>query len=141
MNAVELLPIAEFGNTGSSWGYDPSQIFAVDNVQYGGPEGFKNFVKACHARGLAVLLDVVHNHYGPSQPDMWDLDGYTGGGLGGGIYFNEGDSNLSDHILRRHSPQFQQQSGLQFYTGQLQHVAWGMPCGRFSLGHAQPYDA
>jgi 1,4-alpha-glucan branching enzyme len=95
VNAVEVMPIAEFGNTGDSWGYDPAQLFAVDNSQYGGPDGFKTFVKACHARGLAVLLDVVHNHYGPSDLDMWNFDGYSGGGpLGGGIYFYEADTNL-----------------------------------------------
>jgi len=64
VNAVELLPIVEFGNGGDSWGYDPAQQFAVDNTQYGGPDGLKTFVQACHARGIAVLLDVVHNHYG-----------------------------------------------------------------------------
>jgi len=96
VNAVEIMPIAEFGNTGSSWGYDPAQPFAVDNTQYGGPDGLKTFVLACHARGLAVLLDVVHNHYGPSDLDMWNFDGYSGGGPlgGGGIYFYESNTNL-----------------------------------------------
>jgi 1,4-alpha-glucan branching enzyme len=96
VNAVELMPIAEFGNTGSSWGYDPAQPFAVDNTQYGGPDGLKTFVQACHARGIAVLLDVVHNHYGPSDLDMWNFDGYSGGGPlgGGGIYFYESNTNL-----------------------------------------------
>jgi 1,4-alpha-glucan branching enzyme len=96
VNAVEIMPIAEFGNTGSSWGYDPAQPFAVDNSQYGGPDGLKTFVQACHTRGLAVLLDVVHNHYGPSDLDMWNFDGYSGGGPlgGGGIYFYESNTNL-----------------------------------------------
>jgi 1,4-alpha-glucan branching enzyme len=96
VNAVEVMPIAEFGNTGDSWGYDPAQPFAVDNSQYGGPDGFKIFVQACHTRGLAVLLDVVHNHYGPSDLDMWNFDGYSGGGPlgGGGIYFYETNTNL-----------------------------------------------
>ena len=50
---------------GNSWGYDPAQPFAVDNVQYGEMPGRarKPFVQACHLRGIAVLLDVVHNHY------------------------------------------------------------------------------
>jgi 1,4-alpha-glucan branching enzyme len=96
VNAVELMPIAEFGNTGASWGYDPAQPFAADNNQYGGPDGLKTFVKACHTRGLAVLLDIVHNHYGPSLLDMWNFDGYSGGGPlgGGGIYFYESNTNL-----------------------------------------------
>ncbi len=55
----------------------------------------KNFVKACHARGIAVLMDVVHNHYGPSDLEMWELDGWKGvGPIGGGIYFNQSNTNL-----------------------------------------------
>jgi 1,4-alpha-glucan branching enzyme len=95
VSAVEVMPIMEFGNSGSSWGYDPAQIFAVDNIQYGGPDAFKTFVQACHLRGIAVLVDVVHNHYGPNDLDMWDFDGWAGpGSLGGGIYFNQTDTAL-----------------------------------------------
>jgi 1,4-alpha-glucan branching enzyme len=95
VNAVEVMPIAEFA-TDNSWGYNPAQPFAVENIGYGGPDAFKTFVQACHARGLAVLLDVVHNHYGPSDLDMWNFDGYSGGGPlgGGGIYFYESNTNL-----------------------------------------------
>jgi 1,4-alpha-glucan branching enzyme len=96
VNAVELLPIVEFGNSGNSWGYDPAQQFAVDNSQYGGPDGLKTFVQACHARGIAVLLDVVHNHYGPGLLDMWNFDGFAGANSlgGGGIYFYQSNTNL-----------------------------------------------
>lgn len=96
VNAVELMPVAEFGNSGNSWGYDPAQMFAVDNSQYGGPDAFKTFVQACHAWGIAVLLDVVHNHYGPGLLDMWNFDGWSGGGPlgGGGIYFYQSNTNL-----------------------------------------------
>lgn len=60
---VEVMPIAEFpGDFG--WGYDGVALFAVREA-YGGPDGFKRFVDACHAHGLAVLLDVVYNHFGP----------------------------------------------------------------------------
>ncbi len=86
VSAVELLPVAEFPGP-ASWGYNPADIFAADNSSYGGPDGLKTFVKACHARGLAVFLDVVHNHYGPTDLDLWDFDGWDGGGSGGGIYF------------------------------------------------------
>ena len=88
VSAVEVLPIFEFPGY-MSWGYNPADIFAADNYAYGGPDGFKTFVKACHARGLAVLLDVVHNHYGETDLDLWDFDGWSGGGNGGGIYFYE----------------------------------------------------
>ena len=61
---VQLMPVAEFsGDRG--WGYDGVDLFAPHHV-YGGPDGFKRLVDACHARGLAVLLDVVYNHLGPS---------------------------------------------------------------------------
>jgi 1,4-alpha-glucan branching enzyme len=84
--AVEVLPIAEFPGD-SGWGYNPAQPYAVENIGYGGPDGLKTFVKAAHAIGLAVFIDVVHNHYGPSDLDLWDFDGWAGGGNGGGIYF------------------------------------------------------
>ncbi len=97
VNAVEVMPIAEFPPGQTSWGYDPAQIFAADDAEYGGPDGFKTFVHACHLRGIAVLLDTVHNHYGPSALDMWNFDGWTGAGpIGGGIYFWE--SNTNDEI-------------------------------------------
>jgi len=60
---VELMPVAAFPG-GQGWGYDGVALFAVTE-QYGGPDGLKRLVDACHARGLAVLLDVVYNHFGP----------------------------------------------------------------------------
>jgi maltooligosyltrehalose trehalohydrolase len=61
---VELLPVNAF-NGEWNWGYDGVGWFAV-HEPYGGPDGLKRFVDACHARGLAVILDVVYNHFGPS---------------------------------------------------------------------------
>jgi maltooligosyltrehalose trehalohydrolase len=61
---VELMPVAAFpGKYG--WGYDGVDLFAP-HEPYGGPEGLKRLVDACHAHGLGVLLDVVYNHLGPS---------------------------------------------------------------------------
>lgn len=61
---VEMMPVNAFpGEHG--WGYDGVSLFAPQQA-YGGPDGLKRFVNACHARGLAVLLDVVYNHLGPS---------------------------------------------------------------------------
>jgi len=61
---VEVMPVAEFpGRFG--WGYDGVALFATRHV-YGGPEGFKRLVDACHVRKLGVILDVVYNHLGPS---------------------------------------------------------------------------
>jgi len=64
VDAVEVLPVASYdGDHG--WGYDGVDLYAV-HEPYGGPDGFKRFVDACHARGLGVVLDVVYNHLGPS---------------------------------------------------------------------------
>lgn len=63
VTAVELMPIAQFPGS-RNWGYDGTFPFAVQN-SYGGPWGLKALVEACHARGLAVALDVVYNHLGP----------------------------------------------------------------------------
>ncbi len=61
---VELLPFAQFpGKHG--WGYDGVDLFAPQN-SYGGPDGLKRFVDAAHAKGLAVIMDVVYNHFGPA---------------------------------------------------------------------------
>ncbi len=60
---VEPLPIAAFPG-GFGWGYDGVALFAVQEA-YGGPDGLKRFVDACHARSIAVVLDVVYNHFGP----------------------------------------------------------------------------
>ncbi len=60
---LELMPVAAYaGDRG--WGYDGVQLFAVTE-NYGGPDGLKRFVNACHVRGLGVVLDVVYNHFGP----------------------------------------------------------------------------
>jgi maltooligosyltrehalose trehalohydrolase len=60
---IELMPVAAYaGDRG--WGYDGVALFAVTD-NYGGPDALKRFVDACHVRGLAVVLDVVYNHFGP----------------------------------------------------------------------------
>ncbi len=61
---VELMPVVEFAGA-RGWGYDGVDLFAPHHA-YGGPGGLARLVDACHARGLAVLLDVVYNHLGPS---------------------------------------------------------------------------
>jgi maltooligosyltrehalose trehalohydrolase len=61
--AVEPMPIAEFPGA-RNWGYDGVCLYAPES-SYGGADGFRRFVDAAHARGLAVILDVVYNHLGP----------------------------------------------------------------------------
>ena len=63
ITAVELMPLAQFPGE-RNWGYDGTFIFAPQN-SYGGPDGLKRLVDACHSRGVAVILDVVYNHLGP----------------------------------------------------------------------------
>ena len=63
VTAVELMPIAQFAGS-RGWGYDGVFQFAVQN-SYGTPDDFKALVNACHERGLALVLDVVYNHFGP----------------------------------------------------------------------------
>jgi maltooligosyltrehalose trehalohydrolase len=63
INAIELMPVAQFAGN-RNWGYDGVYPYAVQN-SYGGPQGLKRLIDACHARGIAVFLDVVYNHIGP----------------------------------------------------------------------------
>ena len=84
INAVQIMPPMEFPG-GRSWGYNPALPFAVE-TDYGGMLGFKQFVKAAHGHGIAVILDVVYNHLGPGDLDLWRFDGWWEND-GGGIYF------------------------------------------------------
>lgn len=84
VNAIQIMPTMEFAGD-VSWGYNPAHIFAVETA-YGGPEGLRAFVAAAHQSGIAVILDVVYNHFGPSDLDLWRFDGW-GEGDKGGIYF------------------------------------------------------
>lgn len=86
INAIEFMPI--FGFPGkTSLGYNPALPFDIES-SYGTNIDFKNFVKTVHAKGMALLLDVVYNHWGPDDLDtaLWQLDGWSQDG-GGGIYF------------------------------------------------------
>ncbi len=74
VTALELMPVAQFpGNR--NWGYDGVYPFAVQS-SYGGPEGLRRLVDACHAHGLAVVLDVVYNHLGPEGNYLNDFGPY-----------------------------------------------------------------
>jgi malto-oligosyltrehalose trehalohydrolase len=63
VTALELMPVADFPGR-RNWGYDGVYLFAPE-TGYGRPEDFQRLVDAAHARGIAVLLDVVYNHFGP----------------------------------------------------------------------------
>lgn len=74
ITAIEVMPVAQFPGS-RNWGYDGAYPYAVQ-ASYGGPTGLKQFVDACHQRGLAVILDVVYNHLGPEGNYLWDYAPY-----------------------------------------------------------------
>jgi len=87
INVVEIMPCAEFAGD-LSWGYNPAHLFAVEEI-YGGPIGLKRFIRACHLRGIGVILDVVYNHFGPSDLSLWQFDGWSENGKGGIYFYND----------------------------------------------------
>jgi 1,4-alpha-glucan branching enzyme len=87
VNAIQIMPSNEFAGD-VSWGYNPADIFAIESA-YGGPHAFKEYVNAVHAHGMIVILDVVYNHFGPSDLDLWQFDGWSEHGQGGIYFFND----------------------------------------------------
>jgi 1,4-alpha-glucan branching enzyme len=94
INAIEIMPVAEFPMD-VSWGYNPSLPFSVERA-IGGPQGLYQFVKAAHACGIAVILDVVYNHFGPSDLDLWQFDGWSAPDHDGGIYIYDNERAKTD---------------------------------------------
>ena len=94
---VEVLPVNAFDGT-TGWGYDGVAWGAV-HEPYGGPDAFKRFVDACHAKGLGVLLDVVYNHLGPSGAYLDRFGPYFAGRTIWGPALNL-DGALSDEVRR-----------------------------------------
>jgi len=87
INAIEIMPVAEFAGD-ISWGYNPAHIFAIESA-YGGPEAFKRLVAGAHERGIAVIMDVVYNHFGPSDLAIWQFDGWSENDKGGIYFYND----------------------------------------------------
>ncbi len=94
INAIEIMPVLEFPMS-FSWGYNPSDPFAVES-SLGGPQGLQRFVKAAHALGIAIIMDVVYNHFGPGDLDLWRFDGWSDPDHNGGIYFYDNDRSHTD---------------------------------------------
>lgn len=93
INAIQVMPTFEFAG-GFSWGYNPVNIFAIES-DYGGPKALKELIKAAHRHGIAVIVDIVYNHLGPSDLDLWQFDGWSENGKGGIYFYND---------LRSHTP-------------------------------------
>jgi 1,4-alpha-glucan branching enzyme len=60
------------------------------------PQGLQRFVKAAHALGIAVIMDVVYNHFGPGDLDLWQFDGWSDENHNGGIYFYDNERSHTD---------------------------------------------
>jgi 1,4-alpha-glucan branching enzyme len=87
VNCIELMPVNEFAGD-INWGYNVAFPWSVES-SYGGPDALKRFVDACHQRGIAVILDVLYNHWGPSDLDFWQYDGWSENGNGGIFFYND----------------------------------------------------
>ncbi len=87
INCIELLPVAEFAG-GISWGYNPAHLFAIEQ-DYGGPDGLYRLVKEAHKHGIGIIMDVVYNHLGPSDVDLWQFDGWSENDKGGIYFYND----------------------------------------------------
>lgn len=86
ITTIELMPVTSMA-TSNGWGYAPNYLFSVEN-SYGGRRGLLDFVKACHARGIAVVLDIVYNHFFP-ETDLWQYDGWSENNRGGIYFYND----------------------------------------------------
>ncbi len=87
VDVIQVMP--PFERAGDvSWGYNPAHIFAIEST-YGGPDAFKRFIRAAHEQGIAVIVDVVYNHLGPGDLDLWRFDGWAEGEWGGIYFYND----------------------------------------------------
>ena len=97
VNLVEVMPVNAFDGT-AGWGYD-GVLWGAVHEPYGGADGFKRFVNACHERGLGVVLDVVYNHIGPSGAYLYRFGPYFAGSNQWGAALNV-DGPGSDEVRR-----------------------------------------
>ncbi|MEO6109774.1 MAG: alpha-amylase family glycosyl hydrolase [Candidatus Saccharimonadales bacterium] len=86
ITTIELMPVTSM-KAGVGWGYEPMSIYAVEDT-YGGRRGLLDFVKACHKHGIAVILDVVYNHF-YDKTDLRQFDGWSENGRGGIYFYND----------------------------------------------------
>jgi 1,4-alpha-glucan branching enzyme len=101
INAVEVLPITQnplfpdHSPPDHDWGYDPVQFFAVKS-KYGTPQEFKQFVKECHQRQIAVIVDVVYNHVVGNNL-LNAFGGFTTSEIPGGVFLYGGERANTDY--------------------------------------------
>lgn len=87
INAIQVMPAAEFPGD-LSWGYNPAHPFAIESA-FGTPKDFKDFVQTAHQFGIAVILDVVYNHFGPNDMDLWRFTSWHKDDKGGIYFYND----------------------------------------------------
>jgi 1,4-alpha-glucan branching enzyme len=88
VNVIQLMPVSEFGRA-TSWGYDP-RLWSAANAAYGPPEALQRLIDEAHARGIAVLLDLVYNHYtGSRTAPLHCFDGDCPTGTSGVYFFRD----------------------------------------------------
>lgn len=93
INMIEIMPInSMFMDRG--WGYAPAYLYSIESL-YGGRREFLEFVKAAHSRGIGVILDVVYNHFGPNDIDLWRFDGWYENDKGGIYFYNDWRSSTA----------------------------------------------
>jgi 1,4-alpha-glucan branching enzyme len=87
INAIQFMPIMEFAGD-YSWGYNIAYPFAVEET-YGTSAELKSLINEAHKAGIAVILDVVYNHFGPEDLDLWRFDGWYDNDKGGIYFYND----------------------------------------------------
>ena len=87
VNAIHVMPAAEFPGD-LSWGYNPSHPFAIESI-FGTPVDFQDMVQTCHDHGIAVIIDVVYNHFGPNDLDLWRFTSWNLNDKGGIYFYND----------------------------------------------------
>ena len=134
VTAVLVLPPAEFPGE-SSWGYNSSSIFTVE-TDYGGPDAFRAFVRAAHDHGIAVLVDVVYNHFGTNDSAVYLFDGWQDADHPQGIYIY--DRARYDDPLGPDAPGLRPSRGPPVPARQRPHVAARLPRRRPPVRHGRP---
>lgn len=87
VTAIQVMPIDSMdGDHG--WGYAPDFMYAIESL-YGSRHSFMHFVNEAHKKGIGVLLDVVYNHIGPGENDLWQFDGWSQDNHGGIYFYND----------------------------------------------------
>jgi len=88
VTTIEIMPVASMSMSREFWGYTPQYLYAVETL-FGGRHQFMEFIKAAHERGIGVILDVVYNHLGPGDLDIWQFDGWNQDEKGGIYFYND----------------------------------------------------